>query len=272
MNSTHTEIYLRSTDASQTFNGTKNSDMIFILKSAIVPPNGYYMLLKLKKMYFPVSFYIIDSTNNELYINNTLYTIPVGNYTSTTLTTALTGILPSTYSITFSSTTNKLTFTNSSANFTINSTSTCLTVLGFVSGVEYTSSAQTLTSVYPVDLSGNNIIYVSISNLRTNNTDAGTSDSASSIISSVLVNVPYGYLQYYDSSDTTGLVLLEDHISFLHISVYGEDAQTLLDFQNQNWAMTLLIQFIPKSEYNSAPNNPSMINLYKDYLNSLKIN
>ena len=55
MNSTHTEIYLRSTDATQIFNGTKKSDMIFILKSAIIPPQGYYMLLKLKKMYFSAS-------------------------------------------------------------------------------------------------------------------------------------------------------------------------------------------------------------------------
>lgn len=267
MNSTHTEIYLRSTDASQVLNGTNKSDMIFMLQAPIVPPNGYYILLKLKKMYFPVSFYIIDYTNNSLYLNSVLYTIPIGNYTSTTLTTALTTLLPF-YTITFNTTTNKLTFTHPSTEFTINSTSTCLSILGFENGIEHTSTSRTLTSDYPVDLSGNNIVYVSINNLRTNNISA--SNSASSIISSILVNVPYGYLQYYDSSDTTGLILLEDHIAFLHVSIYGEDASTLLDFHNQNWAMTLLIQYIPKTDYNASPNNLNMMDLYKNYLKSLK--
>jgi hypothetical protein len=271
MNSTHTEIYLRSSDATQVFNGNKKSDVIFILKNSIIPPQGYYMLLKLKKMYFPVSFYIIDSTNNSLYISNILYTIPIGNYTSSTLVSTLTDILPSTFSITFSSITNKLTIINSS-DFTINSNSTCLTVLGFDSNTSYTSTLNTLTSEYPVDLSGNNIVYVSISNLRTNNTDAGTSNSVSSIISSILINVPYGYLQYYDSSDNTGLILLEDHISFLHVSILGEDAMTLLDFHNQNWAMTLIIQFVPKNDYHTPPNNLNMSDLYKNYLKTLKIN
>jgi type V secretory pathway adhesin AidA len=145
-------------------------------------------------------------------------------------------------------------------------------VLGFDSNTSYTSTLNTLTSEYPVDLSGNNIVYVSISNLRTNNTDAGTSNSVSSIISSILINVPYGYLQYYDSSDNTGLILLEDHISFLHVSILGEDAMTLLDFHNQNWAMTLIIQFIPKNEYHTPPNNLNMSDLYKNYLKTLKIN
>jgi type V secretory pathway adhesin AidA len=145
-------------------------------------------------------------------------------------------------------------------------------VLGFDSNTSYTSTLNTLTSEYPIDLSGNNIVYVSISNLRTNNTDAGTSNSVSSIISSILINVPYGYLQYYDSSDNTGLILLEDHISFLHVSILGEDAMTLLDFHNQNWAMTLIIQFIPKNEYHTPPNNLNMSDLYKNYLKTLKIN
>lgn len=73
-------------------------------------------------MYVPVSFY------NTFKRNGTYYTIPEGNYTATELATATMDLVSGSFTIEFSSITNKYTFTDT-GNFTIGGS--CLSVLGF---------------------------------------------------------------------------------------------------------------------------------------------
>ncbi len=61
----------------------------------------------------PNSFYVINENNNTLIIDNITYTVDNGNYNATTLITKLLLILPVGYGITYSSTSNKYTFTHS---------------------------------------------------------------------------------------------------------------------------------------------------------------
>lgn len=263
MANTRIELYLDSSDATLKLNSTSNSDMIWVLKQPIVVPNGYNTLLKIRNMYLPITFYVVNSSNNLLVVGSTTYTIPVGNHTATTLKSALTSLLTG-YTITFSTLTNKLTFTKASGDFTISSASTCLKILGFVPGTSYTSTSSILSSVFPIDLSGDNTIFIDVPNLKTPNILNGNSTS---IIKSLLVTVPYGSILYYENQVDNGAIIQEDSISFIHVRILGEDSSTLLDFQNNDWQITLDFSFVLKEEQPTLTEN--FRDVYKNYVSQL---
>lgn len=261
---TPVQIYLSSSDATQYLNGTSKSDMLFLFSSPIIPPPAYNMSLRMVKLYLPISFTIINETNNTFTLNGVSYTIPEGNYSATDLATAImyvvSGSEPS-FTIEFSSITNKYTFSDTT-DFTIDGT--CLSILG-LSGAS-SSTHQELVSTYPADLTGQNIVYVDVRNLTTFNLSS-TSGTRTSIIGSVLVSVPYGSVLYYDDTSGTAFTIQEDNISFLHVRLYGEDQTTLLNLNNFDWSLTLEIGFVPISVQPAVP--ITYRDTYKDYLSGL---
>ena len=261
MTTTPVQVYLSSSDATQYLNDTAKSDMIFLFKSPIIPPAGYNMTLSLKNVYIPISFTILNSKNNTFILNDTTYTIPEGNYTATELATTIMNTVSATepsFTVEFSSTTNKYTFSDTT-DFTIDGT--CLSILG-LPGASSSSSGE-LVSTYPVDLTGDNVIYVDVRNLTTFNLSS-TSGARTSIIASLLVSVPYGSVLYYEDTNNTQFTLQEDSVSFFHIRLYGEDQTTLLDLNNFNFSITLEIGFIPKAHQPTLPT--SYKDTYREYL------
>lgn len=227
------------------------------------------MSLRVLNLYTPVSWTLIDTTNNTLVINTTTYTLTVGNYNSSSLITMLSSILPNTYTVTFNSTTNKLTITNSTSDFTFKATSTSLTILGFASGADVSSSSNTLTSPYPIDLTGQNMIYLDCQNLITVNLNNGT---RTSILRSFLCDVAYGGVLYFTSQSEGGsCTIQEDHIGWMHIRLLGEDALTPLDLQNQNWSCTLEVGYVPKQQPTLSQGQPSpqIKEMFSKYIQSL---
>lgn len=202
------------------------------------------MTLKILNGSIPVSFTLVNSSNNTLVINSTTYTLTKGNYNATSLLTELSTKL-SGYTVTYSTTTNKYTLNNTTADFTIKSSSTCLKLLGFATDADTASTSHTLTSTYNVDLSGDNTIYIDIANLHTHNLSSSTGTNTS-IVKSILANVTYGSVLFLEDNGTAPMVLQEDHIGFFHIRMLGEDCSTLLDFSNTDWQLTLEIGFTPK--------------------------
>lgn len=260
------QIYLSSNDATQQLNGTMKSDMTFLFKSPIVPPPTHYMTLRLVNTYIPISFTIINGSNDQFELGGNSYTIPHGNYTAVELGTLLmtmTTYDDPTFTVEFSQNTGKYTFSSAvSSKFTIGGT--CLRILGLPeasSAVDYE-----LTSVYPVDLTGQNIVYVDVKNLTTFNLSSSTK-SRTSIIGSILVNVPHGSVLYYEDTSNTRFTVQEDSISFLHIRLYGEDMATLLDLNDFNWALTLEVGFVEKSVQPTIPSTYK--DLYKEYITQL---
>lgn len=259
------EIYLQSQYATKKMNDTNNSDLLFLFTTPIVPPAGHNMTLKLKNLYIPVSFTIINSNNNTLTLNSVDYTITEGNYTAKQLATKIMDLVAGdepAFTVSFSSITGKYTF-SSSDDFTIGGT------VDYVLGLEgeTPSSSSELTSTYPVDLTGENVIFIDVKNLSTSNLLSSTGTTGS-IIASVLVDVPHGSVLYYENRSESYFTIQQDHISFIHISLYGEDCATLLDLNNFDWSCCLQIGFEEKRSL------PSLVNSFKDvyvqYLKSLE--
>lgn len=214
----------------------------------------------------PLSMYIINDNNRTLIIDSTTYLLPKGNYNASNLIPEIETLLGANFSITFSSITNKYTFTKTSGEFTIQGTSTCLGLLGFGAGTSNISVGSVLTSTYPVDFSGESTIYIDIPNLKTFNVSSRTTIQ-SSLVKSILLDVPYGSLLYYENPvSATGSIIQEDHISFVHIQLLGQDEETLINLENGNWQMTLEIGFIEKAV---QPTITTMRDIYKNYIESL---
>lgn len=103
------EIYLDSLDSQSTYDTDFSSTDWPLFQLATPIPNLGAM--KVLEVQIPFSFYIFNSSNNTFTltdnsVTNGLVTIPVGNYTSTTLTTALAAALNAsgtarTYTVTF---------------------------------------------------------------------------------------------------------------------------------------------------------------------------
>ena len=229
----HKSLFLNSSSGVSQ-NSTKNSDIIFYMKKPFVSLSK----VKVGHFIFPVSFTNINSSNNKLYIDDVLYTIPVGNYTTATLLTALDTLLTD-YTITYSSLTNKYTFTLESSDFVVNLESTCLDVLGFSTLEETESSDGVLTSTYQVNLSGNNVIYIDVPTLSTENVNNIT-DMKTSIISSIPVDNVSGGIVYYKNTEDLTTMIKEDTISYLRVRILGNDTITPVDFDNQEWSLSLI--------------------------------
>ena len=103
-------------------------------------------------------------------------------------------------------------------------------------------------------------------NLSTPNLTS-TTGTKTSIIKSVLVDVPYGSVLYHEDTTNTMFVIQEEHISFFHIRLYGEDQITLLDMNNFEFSITLEIGFVEKT-YQPILSN-TYKDVYKNYINSL---
>lgn len=236
------EVYLSSNYCDYLFNGTDNSNLIFYLRNPIRRPTGYYIKLKLSNLTLPISYYLIDSTNNTLIIGSTTYTITSGNYNTTTFTTALNSLLGSIpIYVTFDASTNKFTFTGLS-NFTISSDSTCLSIIGLSTGM--TSTLYTLTSDLVCDFSGkNNMIYFDVANLTTFNISS-VNGMRTSIVKSIVVDVQQAGILYYENKTDACVYLQENEISYLHVKLLEEDMTTLLKLNGTNWNATLEVSFV----------------------------
>lgn len=139
--------------------------------------------LKILEAQIPFTYYIFNSSNNTFLLSesdgggNVTVTIPVGNYTSTTILAALNTALNAvsanshTYTTTYSDLTQKLTVT-SNAGTTKTFTFTFGTGvddpgytnpmlwLGFAGGANTSTTAQVLAAPYVIQLTGANYVYI----------------------------------------------------------------------------------------------------------------
>ena len=79
-------IFIHSNDSIITIS---DAEKIFYFKESITAPAGYRILIGLTNLTLPNSMFNVTSASNSITINSNTYSVPVGNYTSKDLTTAL---------------------------------------------------------------------------------------------------------------------------------------------------------------------------------------
>ena len=238
------QLYLNS-NAADSYNNNSNSDVEFRLP-LIEADSQCYINISVQNVSIPHSFYNCNSTNNILRYNldhpNHIETIviPPGNYNVNTLKTYLASVMPN-FTITFNSTTNKYTFYHHNREFTILSSSTCLTLLGFKTNISLTSTARTLTSTICCDFATTKCILISSSFPSSNISKAINSDN--NIIASFPVDVlPFGLLTYSNHNNYR-FNTYANILSSITLRLTDQNGN-LLDLNGCDWTITLQLDII----------------------------
>jgi hypothetical protein len=236
------EIYLDSQYATVNATGGSNSDVYFFLSAPIVVSTDHDIVLRVDNFVCPISFFVVNNSNSTLVVNSTTFTIPEGNYNALTIATQLNTLLaPLSITTTYDGTNNKLTFTRASA-FTFQSTSTCFKLLGFEEGVARPSAGNSLTSDYIVNLSGTSLIYIDIPSVTTRNVASKNNGGYTTIIKSIVADVPYGAVLSYVNNTNSAVVLKEKYISYFQVRLL-DDEYNVLDLNGQHFTLTLELFF-----------------------------
>ena len=127
------QLHLSSNFADKIYSNN-NADAEFYLP-LIEIPSQYHLHVNVVHASIPFTFYNVNSSNNVLNytVETTGYSliIPQGNYSANTMKAYLSLNLQN-FTITYNPTTNKFLFVNAqNNNFSFESTSTCLGLLGF---------------------------------------------------------------------------------------------------------------------------------------------
>jgi len=129
--------------------------------------------MKLVNVCIPNVQYNVTSGNNTITVSGTTYTISPGSYSISTLLALLNATI-SGITVTYSSTTFRVTF-SSSASFTLTFSQGIALVLGFLPNTTYTANSSfVITAPSTVNLSPNDTYFLTISNLPNINQSSGS--------------------------------------------------------------------------------------------------
>ena len=219
-----------------------NNSYVFDIGTILVPLQTH-IHVKLKNCVFPHSFYNVNSLNNYIiFIANGLtytYIMDYGNYNAIDITKFFTSNIPN-MTCTYTSKTNKFTFTHTLYDFTFSSSSTCLNMFGIAS-YRRTSTDKKLTSEYSINMSPVQSIIVN-SDYNTGNI-LSVDPKLKSSLCVVPVNSQPNSLMFYENIHPTVSNLYVSNLNTLTIRIVDQDNKTI-DFNGRSWNMTLVLELI----------------------------
>ena len=233
------QIHLSSALASK-YNDGLTSDCEFNLPTIEIPSN-YHIHVSVENTAIPYTFYNINSSNNQLvyYDNGNIktHTITPGNYNTNSLISNLLQTMTS-FTITYSPVTNKITFSNT-YNFSFYASSTCLGLLGFSGAVS--SVNNTLTSDICVNLSPYRCICIA-SNLKTFSVNTLLPNNQS-ILASIPINTAPNSVIIYENKNNFKCNTYTNIINTLRIRLMDHKFNTL-DLNGCHWTITLKFDIV----------------------------
>ena len=163
----------------------------------------------------PKSFYLIDSSNDSFTLNeatgggDTTGNLPVGFYDVNTFIAALKTELDATssngqtYTVTYSTTTGKITIVNGTNDFTLTLNESYQKYLGMASSV--TSSSSSLTGSSTINLQHYDVLYVKCNQISNSNDNVLVELYPSSVADQGIIKytAPDGYLNSVSLTDNT---------------------------------------------------------------------
>jgi hypothetical protein len=256
-------------DAGTSLNGDYKSQMLFSIPDAIVQDDSIdFIYFSIPYVVIPNSFYVINETNNSLYVLQsavtTLYTFPVGNYTSQTFITTFKTLLPQPqFGITIGVNSNIFTITHTTTTFSFTSASTIDQIMGFSGTTAAVGLSLTLPRVC-------NFLPLPRICLRCHDL-ANSFISASTDGNDVILSVPNtarlnGQIIYNNSSNMKTLFKLTNLNSFV-VSLTNDDG-SLINFNGISSFFTFQFDIHRKSLAKPLPFN-KLVSFINSQLNPL---
>lgn len=258
-------IVLDSRNAEEYTNGSKHSNVEFDVKYPIqIPKDCIYMTWVVNSFTCPVSWYLINDTNDLLryMINDNVYSITLlhGNYNVKTFMTQFLSQMPAGFTISLSSITNKFTI-GYTQSFSLLTGSTIMSILGGSDYTTYTTDSNSLLMPYPCNFAGLNSFNLKCNNIRTDNLDSHDKCSTSPIIASIPVNASQNGVIYYEKRNDFEFEVKASCIDSLEICIV-DDLGNYIDFNNQHWNLTLQVNYIREIEKDINDSFHSILNNY----------
>jgi hypothetical protein len=209
-------------------------------------PNLSKLEISLVHAEIPVSFYIINYTNNQFKYqlgagSAITASIPVGNYNANTLITAIqTAVNNASFTITINKITGILTFNyNSSFTLFTNNSNSIAKILGLdTSSSSIISSANKVICLYPLNLLGIKKLNICSSRLTTNNFVTGV--GSTSLIACLSVDQPSFGLIIYQNQSGSKYTLQNKEIYKIDIQITDESFN-FINFNNIDWSLLFSI-------------------------------
>jgi hypothetical protein len=242
------KIFINSADIN-TWRGSSTALSVPIQPFILRSDDPTHFVIGVESISIPLAIYVVNSNNNTLIINGTPYTIPQGNYTSTTLLATLNTLLPG-FVWTFSTTTNKFTVTYGFPQFF---DGTAQTLLGYISDGNARVSPYTLENT--INLAYTTGVIVRLDNITTDNR-CPSAGGGSGILARIPITVaPFKVLQYFNSQPffTT---IANKAIQSIDVSLLDDNYQPLVLVGDPVWSITLRIDY---AEKNSKENQHTIL-------------
>jgi hypothetical protein len=246
------QTLLKTSEYSILNNGSKKSSITSELKTKIIIPRNVDCFIQLTTFNFINALYNINSTNNKFYFPlngagvsiESIYniTIPIGNYTISTLLSYLNTELLSAIVLTYEPSLFKIKFTSDTYTFILQSgNNNCLHVLGFS---DTTYESDDISSINLINLTGIRSMYISLNNIRIQ-----SNSSISNILESINVDVLAGSSKSYYNNSNVKYRIDEEYVNYLNVDIYDSETLNLLDFNNTDWFLTLSFNYSYKTDY-----------------------
>ena len=217
-----------------------NAHKIWNLKQPIVinNPESVRMLCSVDSVSIPLSYYNTNATNNQFKVDGTVYTVPQGNYTATTMKTAL-NELNMGITFVFNSTISKF------ALFTTNSKSIEEVPNSIYSmlGLEPRTITLIHTAPHVCNLIYTTGVYVCLNSSSNDNIDTYSASQSSPCLIRLNVNQPTNtYLQFYTPIGFKN-VLSTSVLNQIDISILDDNRKPLQLTDNVPWVVVLRVDF-----------------------------
>jgi len=231
-----------SSNSSMINNGSLKSEMTFKTNGILKKEKDIlYNLISVVHCEIPVSYYIVNSTNNYLSLSTGNYTLINGNYNATTFKNMLISLIGTDFSIVLDTATGKYTLTYISV-FSIYSTSTCYKLMGFIQNTNYTSVGFTIEMPYPCNFLGISRIKIKSNILKTENIDT-YSGGRSNLLTTIPVNsASYGLILYQNLVGFKNIIP-NITIDFIDITITDEN-DNIINFNGIDNYITLQLDTI----------------------------
>ena len=260
-----TTIFLKSNESTTILNGSLKSDIVYELKNKINIPNNVDAYIQLNTFKFINAFYNVNSSNNKFYVsmlksgvsNDVVITLPNGNYSIISILQYLnTALAVEKLDFTYIDTLFKVNITSSGGHtfHLMNGVNNCFRLLGFVS-YNTTTYVNTLTSDSVINLSGTQVLYISLENVNLSSNSCKQSQNTN-IIENITIDALIGSAQSFSNTNNSKFKVNENFLSSINIRIYDE-YNNLVDFNNTDYFLSLGLIFAYKMEFRP----PQMLDL-----------
>jgi len=216
-----------------------NSRKIWTLATPIVlNDNQVKMTCSVESCSIPLSYYLVNDSNNKLKINDIIYTVEEGNYSAISIIELLNELQPFIV-FEFNKSLSKMKLLTDDAvviNFIENNIYNLI-------GIIPTTFIGSLLAPHTVNLIYTTGIYVALNNISNTNIDTATANQSSSVLLRLPINQPTNtYLQFFNNLGFKSIISTTV-LNQIDISLLDDRREYLELTSNVPWSIVLRIDF-----------------------------